>query len=205
MLDVRKFRSSPKIVSVLSWLLALCILAIAQDKGRDNDKDRDKEKESKKGNTNFVKVEGKVRCDRPDTEHSIEVPDRPGHVLMIAKRKCTWEEPMLIIGAKTKDGVAVGFTEKMEGALHTHTFEVDTLDSGEKITMHTNGQILSEKGPAPAKGRWNFMRGTGKFKGIKGAGDYEGQLGADGALTLEFEGVYDPSETAAGKNIERKK
>lgn len=43
------------------------------------------------------------------------------------------------------------------------------------------------------------MRGTGKFKGIKGGGTYEGKLEADDVLTLEFEGVYDPSEMAGEK------
>ena len=59
-----------------------------------------------------------MRCEKPETAHSIEVPDRSGHALMIEKRKCTWTEPMEIMGGKTKDGVVVGFAEKMEGALH---------------------------------------------------------------------------------------
>ena len=43
------------------------------------------------------------------------------------------------------------------------------------------------------------MRGTGKFKGIKGGGTYEGKLEAEDVLTVEFEGVYDPSEMVAEK------
>jgi hypothetical protein len=43
------------------------------------------------------------------------------------------------------------------------------------------------------------MRGTGKFKGIKGGGSYEGRLEAGDVLTLEFEGVYDPSEMVGEK------
>jgi hypothetical protein len=99
----------------------------------------------------------------------------------------------------TKDGVAVSFTEKMEGTLHTHGFEVDTLDSGEKLTWQSMGQLLAEKGPATAKGRWSLMRGTGKFKGIKGGGTYEGKLDADEVLRLDLEGVYDPSEIIGEK------
>jgi hypothetical protein len=197
MFDVRKFRPRPHYFFLL--LVALSVMT-AQNK---DDTDKDKEdKESKKvasGGANLVKVEGKVRCGRPDPEHSIEVPDRPGHALTIAKRKCTWTEPLLIMGAKTRDGVAVSFTEKMEGTQHIHGFETDTFDDGEKITWQTMGQVLAEKGPADTKGRWSLMRGTGKFKGIKGGGSYEGKLDADDVLVLELEGVYDPFEMAGQK------
>ncbi|MFZ0798030.1 MAG: hypothetical protein WAM98_09610, partial [Terriglobales bacterium] len=175
-----------------SLLFAFSVLTTAQDK--DNE-----EKEAKKGNPNFVKVEGEVRCDKPDPAYSIEVPDRPGHALMIAKRKCTWTKPMLVMGAKTKDGVAVGYSEKSEGMLHVSGFETDTLDNGEKLTWKSMGQVLAEKGPATATGRWSLMRGTGKFKGIKGGGAYEEKLDADDVLVLELEGVYDPSEMVGEK------
>jgi hypothetical protein len=201
MLEVRKFRSRPQFHYLSLLLLALSISLTAQDK--DKDKDKGKEKEPKKANAsvggNFVKVEGKVRCDKPDPAYSIEVPDRPEHVLMISKRKCNWTEPMVVMGAKTKDAVAVSFIEKMEGTLHVHGFEVDTLDNGEKLTWQSMGQVLAEKGPATAKGRWSLMRGTGKFKGIKGGGTYEGKLEADDVLTLDLEGIYDPTEIVGEK------
>jgi hypothetical protein len=201
MLDVRKFRSRPQFHYLSLLLLALSISLTAQDK--DKDKDKGKEKEPKKADAsvggNFVKVEGKVRCDKPDPAYSIEVPDRPGHALMISKRKCNWTEPMVVMGAKTKDAVAVSFTEEMEGTLHVHGFEVDTLDNGEKLTWQSMGQVLAEKGPATAKGRWSLMRGTGKYKGIKGGGTYEGKLEADDVLTLDLEGIYDPTEIVGEK------
>ncbi len=42
-------------------------------------------------------------------------------------------------------------------------------------------------------------RGTDKFRGIKGGGTYEGKLEADDALTLDLEGVYDPTEMVGEK------
>ena len=198
MLDVRKLRNSRFLPRLMLFFLMLSIVVPAQDK-----KKEDKGKESKRagasGGGNFVKVKGKVRCDKPDPLHLIEVPDRPGHALELAKRKCTWTEPMTISGANTKDGVTVSFTEKMESTLHVHSFEVDTLDNGEKLTMQSQGQVLAEKGPVRSKGRWSYMRGTGKFKGIKGGGTYEAELDADDALTLELEGVYDPSDMEVEK------
>jgi hypothetical protein len=202
MFDVRKFRPRTRLHYLVLFLLALSILGTAQDKDKDKSKGKE-EKESKKaeasGGGNFVKVEGKVRCDKPDPSYSIEVPDRSGHALVLAKRKCTWTEPMAIMGAKTKDGVAVSFTEKMEATLHVHSFEVDTLDNGEKLTMQSQGQVLADKGPVSTKGRWSYMRGTGKFKGIKGGGTYEGKLEADDVLTLDLEGVYDPTDMGGEK------
>jgi hypothetical protein len=164
------------------------------------EKPKEKELKTEAGSAGkLVNVEGSVHCDKPDPAYAIEVPDRPGHTLMLAHRKCTWTEPLAILDAKTKDGAAVNFTEKMEGTLHMHGFEVDTLDDGERITMRTMGQVLAEKGPAGTKGRWSFMRGTGKYKGIKGGGTYEGKLEADGGLTLNLEGGYLPAEMAGAR------
>jgi len=165
---------------------------------QDSDREKEKEESAKKAK-GMVNVSGSVRCGKPNPSYSIDVPDRPGHSLIISRRNCTWSEPLVILGAKTKDGVATGFTERMEGALHTHAFEVDTLDNGEKLTMQTSGQVNAEKGPVDAHGRWSFMRGTGKFKGIKGGGTYEGKLDADDVLTLKLEGVYDPAAMTAVK------
>src|ERR1700730_8062604 len=111
MLDVRKFRSRHRFDYLFFLLLSLSISVTAQD--QDKEKDKGKEKESKKANAsgsgNFVKVEGKVRCDKPEREHAIEVPDRPGHALVISKRQCSWIEPLVVMGAKTNDAVAVSF------------------------------------------------------------------------------------------------
>jgi len=196
MFDVRKSGPFFLLQFLLLVLVAFSIALSAQEKG---DKDKEKEKESKKAPANYVKLEGKVRCEKPETAHALEVPDRPGHALMLERRKCTWTEPFEIKDAKTREGVMVGFTERMEGTLHTHAFEVDTLQSGEQLTMNASGEIYGEKGPAKGKGRWYFMRGTGKYKGIKGSGRYEAELEADDVLTLEFEGVFDPSEMVGEK------
>jgi hypothetical protein len=196
MTDFRKSR--PYCSGALFLLLAISVLAVAQDKDKDKD---DKDKSSKKtaSASKMIKVEGKVRCGPPDTAYSMEVPDRPGHALALRRRKCSWTEPMEVLGAKSKDGVAIEFPEQMEGVQHAHGFEVDSYDNGEKLTWQSMGTVYGEKGPANCKGRWSLMRGTGKFKGIKGGGSYEGKLGADDVLTLEFEGVYDPSELVAEK------
>jgi hypothetical protein len=194
MFDVRKVRPSPQFHYFFLMLFALSSLAMAQNKDKDKD-----EKEKKKTAAPYVDVEGEIRCEKADPLHTIVVPDRPGHAMMLEKRKCTWTKPLVVLGAKTKNGEANNFVEKMEGTLHVHGFETDDLDNNEKMTWQTMGQVLAEKGPAAVKGRWTIRTGTGKLKGIKGGGTYEGKLSADDVLVVDVEGVYDPSELVAEK------
>lgn len=185
------FQSRPCLFCFVSLLISFSIPLAAQEK--------EQGKGESGASTNLVKVEGTVHCAAPAPAYSIEVPDRSGHALMIAQRKCTWTKPLAILDAKTKVGEAVSFTERMEGSLHMHGYEVDTLDDGEKLTMRNMTQILAEKGPASFRGNWSFMRGTGKFKGIKGGGTYDGKLEESGGLTLDLEGSYVPEAMAAEK------
>jgi hypothetical protein len=160
--------------------------------------DRDKKEEKEKTAPRMVNISGTVRCGKPNPSYSIDVPDRAGHSLILAQRNCSWTEPLEILGAKAKTGVWVTFTARMEVTLHPHSFEVDTLDNGEKITKQTMGQVYGEKGPIESKGRFSFMRGTGKFKGIRGGGTYQANLDADDVLTFTLEGVYDPAAMGGG-------
>jgi hypothetical protein len=198
MFDLRSIRLYTQLTFVFLLLTAFCISINAQESAAEKEKEKSEGKK-KAGSTEMVNIKGSVRCEKADPAYQIDVPDRPGHSLIIAHRKCTWTEPLVILGAKTKEGVWDTFTERMEGSLRPHSYEVDTLDDGEKITMQTMGQVDADKGPTKTKGRWSFMRGTGKFKGIKGGGTYEGELGADDVLTLELAGVYEPSEMVGGK------
>jgi hypothetical protein len=193
---IRSIRFS--FLSHIVLLIVLLSVSLAAQTG-----DRDKEQKSKKPagdlTGNLVNVEATVHCAKAEPSYALEVPDRPGHKLMIAQRKCTWTKPLKILDASTKDGVFVGFTELMEGIHHQHGFEVDTLEDGEKLTMRIMGETPVEGVANKTTGRWSFMRGTGKFKGIKGGGTYEGQVQPDGSYTLNLEGAYVPAEMAAEK------
>jgi hypothetical protein len=214
MVELRKIPASIYIPCLILFLLTSAFLLnaqnangpnlIAQNNKDDKDsKDKDKDQKTvttkKTDTSSYLHAAGKARCDKPDPVYSIPVPDRPGHALLLEKRKCSWPEPLVIMGAKAKDGESISFSEKMEGSLHVHGFEVDTMDNGEKLTWQSMGQVAGEKGPATVKGRWSLMRGTGKFKGARGGGTYEGNLDADGVLTLDFEGVYDPAAMGEDK------
>jgi len=193
---LRKFGPLRHPCLLLFLAVIFSISLAAQNSDREEEK---KEEAGKKAAPGMVSIAGAVRCGKPNPNYSIDVPDRSGHSLLIAQRNCTWTEPMEILGGKTKSGVWVTFTERMEGTLHPHSYEVDTLDDGEKITMQTMGQVYGEKGPIETKGRFSLMRGTGKYKGIRGGGTYEGKLDADDVLTFKLEGVYEPAAMAGAK------
>jgi len=200
MFDVRTIRAHIQLPFLLLLVIAFSIALAAQESASEKEKEKEEEAGKKTAAAGkLVNVKGSVRCEKRDPVYSIEVPDRPGHALILAQRKCTWTEPMEILGARSKDGVAVEFPEQMEGLQHAHGFEVDNYDNGEQVTWQSMGTVYGEKGPANCKGRWSLMRGTGKFKAIKGGGSYEGKLAADDVLVLEFEGVYDPSEMVGQK------
>jgi hypothetical protein len=197
MFEVRKTRGHIQLPCMLLFVIAFSIALSAQESAKEREREKEKSKEGT-AKSSFVDIKGTLRCDKPSPSYSIDVPDREEHSLIVEKRSCTWTEPMVILATKTKDGVWVTFIERMEGRLHPHSFETDTLEGGEKITMQTMGQVTADKGPATTKGRFNFMRGTGKFKGIKGGGTYEGNVDADDVLTLKLEGVYEPAAMAGG-------
>ena len=200
MSPVRKYglRQQSPCFFIFLLCLAFSVALSAQESAREKEKEREK-KEAAKKSANMVDVVGTLRCEKADPRHQLDVPDREGHSLIVEQRKCTWTEPWKILKGRPKEGIWMAFTERMEGGMSPHSFEVDTLDDGEKITFQTTGHFLADKGPTTAKGRFSFMRGTGKYKGIRGGGTYEGQLGADDILTLKLEGVYMPSAMATGK------
>jgi hypothetical protein len=193
MVLLKTFRAPLRFLFML--LVGFSISLTAQE----SPKQKEKEKAAgKKDSVELVKTKGAVRCEKPEKAYTIDVPDRPGHSLIITHRKCTWTEPMEILGGKTKDGEWDSFVERMEGSLRPHSYEIDTMDDGEKITFQTMGHVESDKNPTTTKGRFSYMRGTGKYKGIKGGGTYEGNIDANDVMTLELEGEYEPSAFEAG-------
>lgn len=199
MFEVRRPGPIAHLLFPILFVITFAFLVAAQESAGEKEREKEK-KEGKKtsSSSELVNIKGSLRCDKPSPSYSIDVPDRDGHSLIVEKRNCSWTEPMVILGAKTKDGVWVTFIERMEGRLHPHSFETDTLEGGEKITMQTTGQVSADKGTATTKGRFNFMRGSGKFKGIKGGGTYEGNVDADDVMTLKLEGAYEPAAMAGG-------
>jgi hypothetical protein len=137
-----------------------------------------------------TKVSGTVQCSKPDRQESMDVGDRPNHSLTITQGKCTWTQPLEIEGAKTKEGAFTAAGDVGGKNLRLQGYAVETLDSGDKYTVRIQGtQNLQDGKPVSERGNWAFLNGTGKLKGIKGKGTFEGKAEGDN-MVVTVEGEY---------------
>ena len=147
------------------------------------------------------KTSGKVHCAKADPNSVVEVGDHPGHTLTLTKTACTWSDTMPLAGLTMKSGNDVT-TAEMNGTTGHHSgYHVGTMDNGDTVVVHFSGTVTAAKDqPATLQGKWNYVSGTGKMKGIKGGGTYKGTGNADGSNDATVEGTYTlPATTAAGK------
>ncbi|HEY6928046.1 MAG TPA: hypothetical protein VJA66_00085 [Thermoanaerobaculia bacterium] len=139
-----------------------------------------------------TKTSGTLQCSKSDPLNMVEVGDHPGHAFVLAKTACTWSKPMEIEGAQTKDGVSVG-TEEMNGGKSSGSgSHWSNMSSGDKIFVRFQGKSTYDKDGKmlTSKGTWSYTGGSGKLKGIKGKGTYDGKGSPDGTATYAVEGDY---------------
>jgi len=139
-----------------------------------------------------TKTSGTLQCSKSDPVNMIEVGDQPGHSFVIAKTACTWSKPMEIEGTQTKDGVSVGSEEISGGKSNGSGSHWTSMASGDKMFVRFQGKSTYDKDGKmlTSKGTWSYTGGTGKLKGIKGKGTYDGKGSPDGTATYEVEGDY---------------
>lgn len=142
------------------------------------------------------KFSGKCSQGKPEPNYMIEVPDKPGHVLMLAKVTCTWSSGELG-GVALKEEVDV-VTSDVSGKLsHDHGYGSGTATSGDKYFVRFDGTTTFEKNqPVTATCTWKFTGGTGKLNGLTGNGTCTGKFDATGAAVFDIQGTY---QTAATK------
>jgi hypothetical protein len=149
-----------------------------------------------------TKISGKQTCSKPDPNYTIDVGDQAGHTLMMQKATCTWGTPMAIEGANTKDSVDVSTSDTRGARTLSNGYAMITLDSGDKFTVRYRGTATAAKdGTVKYDGKWAFISGTGKVKGIKGGGTYSGTGPADGSVAVDVEGQYTISAMGAMKSM----
>jgi hypothetical protein len=137
-----------------------------------------------------TKISGKQTCAKPDSQ-SIDVGDKAGHSLMIQKAACKWDTPLEIEGTKSSDSGDVASSEVWGTSAMQHGYNMGTMDNGDKFTVKYSGTMkIAKDGTAAFDGKWDFVSGTGKLKGIKGGGTYKGTGLADGSATVDVEGNY---------------
>ena len=133
------------------------------------------------------KVSGTAQCGKPDVRQMVEVSDHPGHMLMITQAKCTWSKPLEVDGVQSKDGLDSGVGEMHGGTGTSHGYYIDTMANGDKSFVKWQGTDSMKEG---SSGKWSYVGGTGKFKGLKGGGTYKGKMAEDGSVTFDVEGEY---------------
>jgi uncharacterized protein GlcG (DUF336 family) len=148
-----------------------------------------------------TKISGTMKCEKPDPAYSIEVGDRPGHVMVLQKQTCSYAQSFDINTDKAKDASGVASVDvNSTRATYTGSY-VDMMESGDKTFTTIKGATAMKDGkPEGDHGPWAYTGGTGKLKGIKGKGTYKSTINADGTSTIEFEGDYElPQPKAASK------
>ena len=137
-----------------------------------------------------TKLSGKVHCDKADAAPVVEVGDKPGHALTIRKASCSWTDGQ-IAGLAPKSAMDVASTEISGATVKDGGYHTVTMDNGDKYTVHFAGTgTMNKDNSGTIDGKWSFVSGTGKLKGIKGSGTYKGNANADGTGDVNVEGDY---------------
>ena len=138
-----------------------------------------------------TKISGTVQCGKADQQQSMDVGDKPNHSLGLAQGKCTWTKPMDIEGGKSKDDVYAVSSDVSGDTHRDQGYVTDTMDSGDKYVVRIQGTANWKDGkPVSEHGTWSFASGTGKLKGIKGKGTYNGKADGDN-MVITVEGEYE--------------
>lgn len=136
------------------------------------------------------KMSGKAHCAKPDPDDMVQVGDKPGHALMMTKSTCTWTDGQVAgLTPKSADDVATG---EMNGAMgRNNGYHIVTMDNGDKYTVRYMGTAkMAKDNTGTFEGKWTFVSGTGKLRGIKGSGTYNGIANADGSGDVTVDGNY---------------
>jgi len=137
-------------------------------------------------------------CSKPDVQQSLPAGDQDGHVFMLAQSKCTVKGD--VGGAAGKDGVASEHRDATKKHSKGWGVFVETLDSGDKVFYNYQTNLtLKEDGSASGSNKYQIVGGTGKMKGIKGAGTCKLTGTADGGVDYSCEGEYALAEATPAK------
>jgi hypothetical protein len=147
-----------------------------------------------------TKLAGKVHCDKADPNSTIEVGDKSNHAMYARKAACTWDGSQEIAGLKTKSGVDVATGEMNGSMMHDSGYHTATMDNGDKyVVRFTGAATMGKDNTGTIDGKWSFVSGTGKLKGIKGSGTYKGTANADGSADVAVDGDYTLAPAAPAK------
>jgi len=84
-----------------------------------------------------------------------------------------WDVADLVAGSDPQRGYFLN--EHADGDRDWGSFEGQITTSGSQVTL---------------EGTWTFTGGTGKFRGIRGGGSYQGRMTSPGNVAMEWQGEY---------------
>ena len=133
------------------------------------------------------KVSGVMKCQPPTTNESGGDRDQ---LITFSRSSCTWSTPLVVSGTKSTTANDVEIGEMNGGMAKGRGYSTSLMENGDSIVTRYEGTAnIQQNGSATFKGTWRFVRGTGKFVGINGAGTYSGS-GNDAGGTVNVTGHY---------------
>jgi hypothetical protein len=122
------------------------------------------------------KIETKWHCSKPSSNPSFDVGDVAGHAYALGQGTCEATSS----NSGEKSGAYTEFDEIWKASYTGHGRFNVTADNGDKLyyTYETSAPADIKK---PAGNKWKIVGGTGKHKGIKGAGTCSGVRNDDGS------------------------
>ena len=137
------------------------------------------------------KISSQWKCDaKAADDHSIAVGDQEGHAYRIAQGKCPSEKGAMG-DAKEQEGTYTEFDDIAGSTVANHGVFIVTLASGDKVFYNYHGtQSMKDGKIDAATNSWTLAGGTGKMKGVKGAGGCKGKGNPDGTSTWNCDGTY---------------
>ena len=138
-----------------------------------------------------TQIAGTIQCSKPDQQNAIEVGDKPSHAFVISQTKCSWTKPVEIAGIQSKDDAYTDFNEVSGNRSQLQSYGVLTMANGDKAYARPRGWATLKDGVlVSGEGKWTFVGGTGKLKGLKGKGTFKSENHPDGTSVVEVEGEY---------------
>jgi len=129
------------------------------------------------------------KCGKPDVQQNIPAGDSADHAFLIAQGKC--ETKGEVGGAASKEGTFSEHGEVTGSRSKTWGVYVETFDSGDKIFYtYQNSVAFKDNAPQTGQGKYQISGGTGKMKGIKGAGTCKHTGNANGGIDYSCTGEY---------------
>ena len=146
-----------------------------------------------------TKISARLSCAKPSVN---ETAGAAAQMIMFSKTNCTFSAPYVIDGIKAKRTVDAGIGDLTGSTARIHGYSTTLMDNGDSTIVRYEGTMQMKKdGSGTDKGNWRYVRGTGKFAGIKGGGTFKGEAAADGSGWVDVTGNYATAKAGASKKL----